>query len=62
MIAVTNENAGSDGDIFSHCFKLMELGLLVGKRTWGGVIGISPHQSFVDGGGNNATGVFFLVR
>lgn len=50
MIAVTNENAGSDGDIFSHCFKLMELGLLVGKRTWGGVIGISPHQIFVDRG------------
>ena len=51
MVAVTNENAGSDGDIFSHCFKLMELGLLIGKRTWGGVIGISPHQGFVDGGG-----------
>lgn len=50
MIAVTNENAGSDGDIFSHCFKLMELGKLIGKRTWGGVIGISKHQSFVDGG------------
>ncbi len=50
MVAVTDENAGSDGDIFSHCFKLMELGLLIGKRTWGGVIGISPHQSFVDGG------------
>ena len=55
MIAVTNENAGSDGDIFSHCFKLMELGLLVGKRTWGGVIGISPHQMFVDRGGTNTT-------
>ena len=51
MVAVTNENAGSDGDIFSHCFKLMELGLLIGKRTWGGVIGISPHHPFVDGGG-----------
>ena len=51
MVAVTDENAGSDGDIFSHCFKLMELGLLIGKRTWGGVIGISPHQNFVDGGG-----------
>ncbi|MDE0016409.1 MAG: PDZ domain-containing protein [Candidatus Poribacteria bacterium] len=50
MVAVTNENAGSDGDIFSHCFKLMELGLLIGKRTWGGVIGISPHHPFVDGG------------
>ncbi len=51
MVAVTNENAGSDGDIFSHCFKLMELGLLIGKRTWGGVIAISPHQMFVDRGG-----------
>ena len=51
IVAVTNENAGSDGDIFSHCFKLMELGLLIGKRTWGGVIGISPHQAFVDKGG-----------
>ncbi len=51
MVAVTNENAGSDGDIFSHCFKLMKLGTLIGKRTWGGVIGISPHQGFVDGGG-----------
>lgn len=51
MVAVTNENAGSDGDIFSHCFKLMNLGKLIGKRTWGGVIGISPHQAFVDGGG-----------
>lgn len=50
MVAVTNENAGSDGDIFSHCFKLMDLGKLIGKRTWGGVIGISPHQGFVDGG------------
>lgn len=50
LVVVTNENAGSDGDIFSHCFKLMKLGLLIGKRTWGGVIGISPHQSFVDGG------------
>ncbi len=51
MVAVTNENAGSDGDIFSHCFKLMKLGKLIGKRTWGGVIGIAPHQAFVDGGG-----------
>jgi len=50
LICVTNENAGSDGDIFCHCFKLMKLGKLVGKRTWGGVIGISPKSTFVDGG------------
>jgi tricorn protease len=50
-VAITNEESGSDGDIFSHCFKLMGIGPLIGKRTWGGVIGISPHDQFVDGGG-----------
>jgi tricorn protease len=49
MVALTNEFAGSDGDIFSHSFKLMKLGPLVGKRTWGGVIGIWPRQPLVDG-------------
>ena len=49
MVALTNELAGSDGDIFSHTFKLMKLGPLVGKRTWGGVIGIWPRHRLVDG-------------
>jgi len=49
MIAITNEYAGSDGDIFSHSFKLMGLGKLVGRRTWGGVVGIWPRNLLVDG-------------
>ena len=49
IVALTNEQAGSDGDIFSHSFKLLKLGPLVGKRTWGGVIGISPRNPLVDG-------------
>ena len=49
VVALTNEHAGSDGDIFSHCFKLMKIGPLVGKRTWGGVIGIWPRHRLVDG-------------
>jgi tricorn protease len=49
MVALTNEQAGSDGDIFCHSFKLMGLGPLIGMRTWGGVIGISPRYSLVDG-------------
>lgn len=49
IVAITNENAGSDGDIFSHGFKLMKLGPLVGKRTWGGVVGIWPRNPLVDG-------------
>jgi tricorn protease len=49
MVALTNEYAGSDGDIFSQGFKLMKLGPLLGKRTWGGVVGIWPRHSLVDG-------------
>jgi tricorn protease len=49
MVALTNQFAGSDGDIFSHVFKLYKLGPLVGKRTWGGVIGINPYHRLVDG-------------
>jgi tricorn protease len=49
MVALTNQFAGSDGDIFSHVFKLYKLGPLIGKRTWGGVIGINPYHRLVDG-------------
>jgi len=49
IVALTNQFAGSDGDIFSHVFKLYKLGPLVGKRTWGGVIGINPYHRLVDG-------------
>ncbi|MBV8600490.1 MAG: PDZ domain-containing protein, partial [Candidatus Eremiobacteraeota bacterium] len=49
MVALTNQFAGSDGDIFSHAFKLYKLGPLIGKRTWGGVIGINPAHALVDG-------------
>jgi len=49
IVALTNEQAGSDGDIFSHCFKLLGLGPLIGTRTWGGVVGIDPRHKLVDG-------------
>jgi tricorn protease len=51
IVALTNELAGSDGDIFSHSFKMMKLGKLIGKRTWGGVIGINGQYSLADGSG-----------
>ncbi len=49
IVAITNEHAGSDGDIFSHSFKMLKLGPLIGTRTWGGVIGIWPKRRLVDG-------------
>jgi tricorn protease len=50
VVALTNEHAGSDGDIFSHGFKLMGIGPLVGTRTWGGLVGVSGYPSLMDGG------------
>jgi tricorn protease len=49
VVALTDEHAGSDGDIFSHVFKLLGLGPLIGKRTWGGVVGIDPYIPLADG-------------
>ncbi|MGC8617871.1 MAG: S41 family peptidase [Thermoplasmata archaeon] len=49
MVELVDENAGSDGDIFTHSFKLFGLGPVIGKRTWGGVIGINPRHTLVDG-------------
>jgi len=48
LVMLTNELAGSDGDIVSHSFKMLGLGPLIGKRTWGGVIGINPQHPLVD--------------
>jgi tricorn protease len=47
---LTNQQAGSDGDIFPRAFKLAKLGPVIGKRTWGGVVGIRMDKPFVDGG------------
>jgi tricorn protease len=49
-ITITNEYSASDGDIFPYRFKTLGLGKLVGKRTWGGVVGIAGSLPFTDGG------------
>ncbi|MEV4454733.1 PDZ domain-containing protein [Microbispora sp. NPDC049633] len=49
VVAVTDEYAGSDGDIVSAGIKNRGIGPLVGTRTWGGVIGIDSRYSLVDG-------------
>lgn len=49
LVCVSNECAGSDGDIFTHGFRMFGLGPIVGARTWGGVIGINPSRRLADG-------------
>jgi tricorn protease len=49
LLALANSFTGSDGDMFSASFRALQLGSLVGKRTWGGVIGIDSRYTLVDG-------------
>ena len=50
MVALCDEFSASDGDIFPYRFKAMGLGKLIGKRTWGGVVGIRNPLPLTDGG------------
>jgi tricorn protease len=49
-VCLINETSASDGDIFPHMFRQAGLGPLIGKRTWGGVVGISGRGPLLDGG------------
>jgi len=53
LVALLNETSASDGDIFPAMFKQAGLGPLIGKRSWGGVIGITSHGPLIDGGNVN---------
>jgi tricorn protease len=49
-VVLTNQHAGSDGDIFPAAVQLEGLAPVIGKRSWGGVVGISSLRPLVDGG------------
>ncbi|WP_326820454.1 S41 family peptidase [Streptosporangium sp. NBC_01756] len=49
LVAITDQDAGSDGDIVTAGFKIYKLGPVVGTRTWGGVIGIDGSHRLADG-------------
>lgn len=50
MVCLMDEFSASDGDIFPYRFRKHKLGKLIGKRTWGGVVGIRGTLPFIDGG------------
>ena len=49
-VMLINGWSGSGGDCFPLYFRMAKLGPLVGRRTWGGLIGISGSPGLVDGG------------
>ncbi len=50
MVTLIDEFSASDDDIFPFRFRAMGLGKLIGKRTWGGVVGIRDTLPLADGG------------
>ena len=50
LVCLINETSASDGDIFPYYFREAGLGPIIGKRSWGGVVGISGRGPLLDGG------------
>ncbi len=67
LACLLSETSASDGDIFPHYFRAAGLGPLIGKRSWGGVVG-GGGTGLIDGGSvfvprsstNNAEGEYII--
>ena len=49
-VCLMDEFSASDGDLFPYQFKKLKIGKLIGKRSWGGVVGIRGSLPLLDGG------------
>ncbi|MEU7418425.1 S41 family peptidase [Streptomyces antibioticus] len=49
VVALADEATSSDGDMITAAFKLLDLGPVVGQRTWGGVVGMTGRHQLGDG-------------
>jgi tricorn protease len=58
-VMIINEYAGSGGDLMPWLFRKAGVGPTVGKRTWGGLVGIYDYPQLIDGGGVTAPRVAF---
>jgi tricorn protease len=47
---IVNETAGSGGDLFPWMWHKFGMGPIVGKRTWGGLVGVLGFPVLMDGG------------
>jgi tricorn protease len=61
-VMITNEMAGSGGDLMPYMFHYRKIGLLVGKRTWGGLVHTADTPPFIDGGSMIAPRGGFFAR
>ncbi|HVS81431.1 MAG TPA: PDZ domain-containing protein [Pyrinomonadaceae bacterium] len=61
-VMIINEMAGSGGDLMPYMFRYRKIGLLVGKRTWGGLVHTADTPPFIDGGSMIAPRGGFFAR
>ncbi len=59
-VMLIDETAGSGGDYLPYLFRQAKLGTLVGKKTWGGLVGILGYPEFIDGGSVTAPNLAFF--
>lgn len=56
-VMLIDETAGSGGDMLPWMFRKFKVGTLVGKRTWGGLVGVLGFPEFIDGASVTAPNV-----
>ena len=61
-VMIIDETAGSGGDLLPWMFRRFELGTLVGRRTWGGLVGILGFPPLLDGGTVTAPDLAFYTE
>ncbi|MCB1037189.1 MAG: PD40 domain-containing protein, partial [Acidobacteria bacterium] len=58
-VMLIDETAGSGGDLLPWMFHKFEIGTLIGRRTWGGLVGILGFPVLMDGGAITAPNIAF---
>ncbi|PST84160.1 peptidase S41 [Pedobacter yulinensis] len=61
-VMITDETAGSGGDMLPWMFRKFKVGTIVGKRTWGGLVGILGFPELLDGGSITAPNVAIWTK
>ena len=61
-VMLIDETAGSGGDYLPWMFRKFNLGTIIGKRTWGGLVGVLGYPEFIDGGIVTAPNVAFYTE
>jgi len=61
-VMLADETAGSGGDLLPWMFRKFQLGPIIGKRTWGGLVGILGYPELMDGGEITAPNLAFWTE